>query len=466
VRSRQFIPKTLISHAILDYGEGKTMSWYGHTANAELVPDIVTKFTYPIPKDQGGTEVHMFWNDKPCNIACWNGGFKLIQAYRSPKMEAIVMQQQWFQSDCKFADIILPISSNVELNDIQAPTGNVPMLTYQHAAIPHLGEAKSDYEATIEVGKKLAAFGGKYATALTDLTQNRTEEQWIQYGYEGTAYAKTMSWEDFKKAPYVLTKPAANWQQDKVGLIDFYTDPVKYPRDTPSGKLEFWSQTLADKFPDDNERAPMPKWVVGGPNPNWSVGGSGWTHDESLEGERVKRFPYLLVSNHPRWRVHVQCDDVPWLREIQTCKVKGPDGYMYEPIWINPIDAQKLGIKQGDIVKMWNERGIELGGAYITGRIIPGAVYQDHGPREDWISTKTGELINRSGTNNQISPERGVSKNCWGMATSGYLVAVQKLDPAEMEKWRQQYPEVFARALKWDPAYGEVIGDWIVEGGV
>ncbi len=465
VRSKQFIPKTLISHAILDYGEGKTMSWYGHTANAEFTPDQLEKFTYPIPKDQGGSEIHMFWNDKPCNIACWNGGFKLIKAFRSPKMECMVMQQQWFENDLKFADIILPISTSAEENDIQAPSGDINALVYQKAAIAPLGEAKSDYEATVEVGKKLAAFGGKYANALKDLTQDRNEEQWIQYGYEGSAFAKTLPWQDFLKVPYVLASVAPDWQKDKAGMIDFYTDPVKNPRDTPSGKLEFFSQRLADKFPDDNERAPIPKWVAGGPNANWTVGGSGWTHDERLEGERAKKYPFLLVSNHPRWRVHVQCDDVPWLREIETCKVKGPDGYLYEPLWINPVDAQKLGIKQGDIVKMWNERGVELGGAYVTGRIVPGAVYQDHGAREDWISTKDGELINRGGTNNQITPERGLSKNCWGMATSGYLVGVQKLDPAEMDKWRTQYPEPFARAAQWDPYYGETISDWIVQGG-
>ena len=200
------------------------------------------------------------------------------------------------------------------------------------------------------------------------------------------------------------------------------------------------------------------------PQSNWSVGGEGWTHDESLEGERAKKYPYLLCSNHPRWRVHVQGDDIPWLREIETCKVKGPDGYWYEPLWINPIDAAKKGIKSGDIVKMYNERGVTLGGAYVSERIVPGAVYQDHGAREDWISTQLGQIINRGGTNNEISPERGVSKNCWGMASSGFLVGIEKLDPAEMEKWRTQFPEAFARAAKWDQAYGETLSDWVVEG--
>ena len=192
VRSAQFLPKTLIHHAILDCSDTKTMSWYGHTANAELMPDQLLKFTYPIPKEQGGSEIHLFWNDKPCNIACWNGGFKLIQAYRSPKMECMIAQQQWFENDCCFNDIILPITCAVEENDIAAPSGDVPSILLQKAAIKPIGEAKSDYHATVEVAKKLAAFGGKYADALTNLTQNRTEMEWLQYGYEGTAFSKTM----------------------------------------------------------------------------------------------------------------------------------------------------------------------------------------------------------------------------------------------------------------------------------
>ena len=44
----------------------------------------------------------------------------------------------------------------------------------------------------------------------------------------------------------------------------------------------------------------------------------------------------------------------------------GKDGYAYEPVWINPVDAEKLGIVDGDIVEVFNERGTVLGGAYIT----------------------------------------------------------------------------------------------------
>ena len=84
-------------------------------------------------------------------------------------------------------------------------------------------------------------------------------------------------------------------------------------------------------------------------------------------------------SNHPRWSVHSQHDDITWLREIETCKVTGPDGYQYQPVWLHPSDAEQRGIKHGDIVSIFNERGTVLGGAYVTERIMPGVVV--HRPR-------------------------------------------------------------------------------------
>jgi trimethylamine-N-oxide reductase (cytochrome c) len=235
-------------------------------------------------------------------------------------------------------------------------------------------------------------------------------------------------------------------------MINFYNDPTGNPLGTPSGKLEFYSDRLAQYFPDDKERGPYPRYVVGGPK------SEGWTHDESLEGERCQTYPLLMQSNHPRWRHHVQCDDVPWLREIPTCKIKGPDGYMYEPVWLNPATAAAKGVEDKDLVKIFNERGTELGAAYITERVIPGVVYMDHGSRMDPITTG----LNRGGTVNPITPENQESKNCWGMAVSGFLVDIEKLDPAEMAEWRKQYPAAFAR--DYEPAYGLLRTAW-VEGG-
>ena len=90
---------------------------------------------------------------------------------------------------------------------------------------------------------------------------------------------------------------------------------------------------------------------------------------------------------------------------------------MYEPVWINPIDAAKRSIKNGDIVKLFNDRGGVLGGAIVSERIVPGVVYMDHGARYDPIVI--GEL-DRGGAINTITPSKVTSKNTVGMATSGF----------------------------------------------
>ena len=62
-------------------------------------------------------------------------------------------------------------------------------------------------------------------------------------------------------------------------------------------------------------------------------------------------------SHHPRWRVHCQHDYMQWLREIETCKMVGLDGYAYQTAWIHPQDAQKHGIDHGHVMNVFNERG-------------------------------------------------------------------------------------------------------------
>ena len=91
---------------------------------------------------------------------------------------------------------------------------------------------------------------------------------------------------------------------------------------------------------------------------------------------------------------------------------------------------------------------------------MPGVVYQDHGARCDPIIP--GEL-DRGGAINLISPEGITSKHCVGMATSGYLVEVEKVSMEQMEAWKKQYPEPFEK--EYDPASGLRFNAW-VEGSI
>jgi predicted molibdopterin-dependent oxidoreductase YjgC len=165
------------------------------------------------------------------------------------------------------------------------------------------------------------------------------------------------------------------------------------------------------------------------------------------------------MSNHGRWRVHAQGGDISCTREIITCKVKAWDGYMYEPLWIHPSSAQDKGKKDGDIVKAYNEKGAVLCGARVWERMMPKVSYIDHEARIDWIIP--GKL-DCGGAINLISPTKTVSKNCPGMASSGYLVEVKKVSMTQMKEWKKQYPEAFERG--YDPCSGLRFNGWVEEG--
>jgi hypothetical protein len=128
-----------------------------------------------------------------------------------------------------------------------------------------------------------------------------------------------------------------------------------------------------------------------------------------------------------------------WVREAPTCKISGPDGYKYEPVWINPKDAEARGIAYGDVVEIFNERGRVLAGAYVSERIIPGALSIDHGARYDPI---VPGVLDRGGVINTICPAKTTSKNATGMVVSGFLVEVVKADLGAL---RREYPQAFDR---------------------
>jgi trimethylamine-N-oxide reductase (cytochrome c) len=307
-------------------------------------------------------------------------------------------------------------------------------------AIEPIGESKSDFEVVVEVAKQF------------DMEETMTEGETIEdmqkaiFGYMGID--KLDKWEDFVERKYYLYHTADDWEEDIPGLRRFHDDPEKHKLPTPSGKLEFYSEKLATHFPQDQERGPLPKWIE-----------RSESHDERMSSERARMFPLLLQSNHGRWRVHAQCDDITWTREAPTCKVMGSDGYKYEPCWLHPSEAEKRGIQNGDIIKVFNERGIVLAGAYVTERLRPGVAYVDHGARHDPI--KTGE-IERGGAINTITPEEITSENCVGQIGGGYLVEVAKVTAEEWETWRRDYPEAFQR--KYNPDAGLRVDAWI-EGG-
>ena len=432
INPKQFIPKNLIHEAILN----PPITWFGNSTFPGRLEDQFVKYTYPAP---GCSEIHMIWTDSPCWITCWNDGNSYIKALRSPKIEFILAQHPWLENDCLFADIILPVSTKFEEQDISMDMDDqYYTVIYEGKCIDSLGESKSDYEIVCMIAEKMGL--------LQEYTGGKTVDELLKLYFENSGIQDRITFEDFKRKGYYVIPVDPDWKSKPVGMKEFYEDPDNHPLKTPSGKIEFYSQNLVKYFPDDYERPPVPHWIE-----------KGESHDERLSSERSKKYSLLLISNHGHWRVHAQCDDIPWTREIPTCKVTGPDGYLYEPLWINPKDAIKRGINFGDIVKIYNERGAVLGGVFVTERVMPGVVSMDHGARYDPIVP--GEL-DRGGAINTITPHNTTSRNVTGMVVSSFLVEVEKVTTDQMEEWRKKYPEAFNK--EYDAATGLVFYNHVI----
>ena len=131
------------------------------------------------------------------------------------------------------------------------------------------------------------------------VTEGYTVDELIKATNEGMQFNKIVSWDEFAEKDYVVIPISENWEDWSAGFYDFNNDPVGHPLPTPTGKLEFYSASLDKAFPNDEERPAYPQWIE-----------KSITHDERISSTRAKLFPLLVLSNHGRWRVHAQADDM------------------------------------------------------------------------------------------------------------------------------------------------------------
>ena len=433
----QSIPRCMVHEAILNKNG---IEWWGlHSFNGPAEQQW-TKHVFPQP---GCSRLHMIWTDSPCNVTCWNDGFSFVKALRDPEIECVVAQHPWLENDCYLADLILPVATKFEMEDIcdDMGGGTITSIFHEYPACPPVGESLNDFECVAAVAKKI-----NEDVFMAYTGNDEALDRVIELFWQGCSVSYLDVDDEFHKNDIFIIPTYPKVQEHPAGLYAFYTDPEANPLTTPTGKLEFTSTKIAELFPDDPERPPYPKWIE-----------KSDLHDDRLTSGRAEEYPYLCMSNHGRWRFHANCDDITWNREIETMKIRGKDGYQYEPAWMHPETAFDSGIEHGDIIKVFNERGTVLCGAYVTERMIPKTIYVDHGARFDPIDAAT---LDRGGAINLISPRNLTSKHVTGMVISGFLVGVEKVTDDEMSGWKAQYPEAFARKI--DKACGVCLDGWLV----
>jgi molybdopterin guanine dinucleotide-containing S/N-oxide reductase-like protein len=350
------------------------IEWRGEGFCGKSIEQQLKPYKYPTE-----SEVKLFYRYGGSFMGTMCETSKWLEAYQSPKLETIITQDVWWGSETGYADIILPACTNLEREDLaefgnaggyssHASSGcNWRVIVREQKCIEPLYESKSDYEIFTLLSERLG-----FKDDFTD--GGKTEMDWVKRYFEVSDLPKHISWEEFNKKGYYLIPVPENYKP-AYALRWFYegrtcdTNDYNNPKrgtdkgkelGTYSGKIEFVSQSLTQHLPDDKERPPMPHYI-----PSW----------EGPESPIAKKYPLQLMSPHPRFSYHTHYDThSPWLGEIPGHRIL-KDGYYYITVRVHPEDADSRGIQDGDIIKMYNDRGGVLGAVQITERVKPGVVH-------------------------------------------------------------------------------------------
>ena len=326
---------------------------------------------------------------------------RLRRAFARP--DTVIVHNSVWTASARHADIVLPATITLERADLGAAAGD-PLLVAMHQAVEPYAEAQDDYAIFAGLGERLG-FAGRF-------TEGRSPRQWLAVIYEPIRAAlaergrAAPDFEAFWKAGELVlpTLPA-----DGGLLRDFRRDPVGSPLPTPSGRIEIASAQIAGfGYPDCPGH---PAWMV---------------PEEGPASPAASRYPLCLIANQPATRLHSQLD---FGATSQAAKIGGR-----EPVRLHPQDAAARGIRNGDIVRLYNDRGACLAGAVISAALRPGVVQLGTGAWYDPLDPAADDPLCVHGNPNVLTADVGTSRlaqGCTGAARLGRGRALRRTAAAD-----------------------------------
>jgi biotin/methionine sulfoxide reductase len=315
------------------------------------------------------------------------------------RADTVIVQEPWWTAVARHADIVLPATTTLERNDI-ASSSRDRFLRAMHRAIPPQGQARSDHDMLADIADALG-----YRDRFTE---QRDESAWLRHLYERWRRAcaglgfDAPDFDRFWADGYVEVPPP---EEPYTQFADFARDPEANPLDTPSGKVEIFSETIA-RFGYEEVRG-HPVWM----EPR-----------EYLGSPLTARYPLHLLSYQPATRLHGQLDPGP---VAAADKIQGR-----EPVLMHPDDAAARGLADGDIVRLFNDRGACLGGLRLSADIRPGVVAMATGSW--WNPARPGatDADCLHGNPNVLTQDVGTSRLGQGSAAQSCLVQVERFSGA------------------------------------
>lgn len=341
---------------------------------------------------------------------------KEIEAVK--KLELVVCQDSTITPSGLWADVLLPIATHFERHGVALPWYKGHYYIHRPKAIAPLGESRTDFQVFTELAYRLE----KLDPALKDFGKRYNPRADRSYFDDPDAVDEaylTAWWKDKVQAHQGVTMPWEEFKRRGVYKFEFKQPLVAFreqieqgkPFQTPSGKIEVFSTTLA-KVTDWTKTQwgyaipAIPKWIE---------------PFESLNHPLAKIYPFHMVTPHPRWRTHSIFHNIPWLRET-----------FQQEITLNASDAKRLGIRTGDTVEVWNARGRIVLPAYVTERCMPGVVVVYEGA---WMD-RDASGVDRAGNPDFLTLDEPSPAGAFAYNT--ILCNVKKTERAHKPGWDVQ----------------------------
>ncbi|TFV55633.1 molybdopterin oxidoreductase [Mycobacterium sp. PS03-16] len=305
-------------------------------------------------------------------------------------VDTVVVHDPYWTAMAKHADVVVPSTTAYERDDYSG-SRNDPMLMAMPRLAEPFADSRDDYTTFCALADRLG-FGAEFS-------EGRTAWQWLEHMYRtwsaGLDFAVPTFDEFWRRGSLRLpTEPGLTL------LADFRADPHTHRLGTPSGRIEIFSRDI-DGFGYD-DCAGHPRWY---PPSEW------------LGGDRAAAYPLHLLANQPATRLHGQLDGGA---ASQAGKVAGR-----EAIRMHPDDAAARGVHDGDVVRVFNDRGACLAGAVLDDRLRRRVVQLPTGAWFDPADPADPDAMCVHGNPNVLTADVGTSSLAQGCTGAHVLVEVE-----------------------------------------
>ncbi|MCW2474924.1 molybdopterin-dependent oxidoreductase [Candidatus Symbiopectobacterium sp. NZEC151] len=315
---------------------------------------------------------------------------RLVEGWRKP--ETVIVQDIVWTPAAQMADIVLPVTTTLERNDLGGSSRDRHLFA-MHQAIAPQHQARNDYDIFSELAERLG-----YGDAFT---QGRDEQAWLEALYEECrGRQQGVEWPEFGEFWQRGHLDVPQGEKPFVFFDAFRDSPEQHPLQTPSGKIELYSDTIARYGYEDF--APHPEWR---PPVEW------------LGAETAERWPLHFISIQPSDRLHSQLAATP---QVAANKTAGK-----ETLYMHPQDANVRGIVDEQQVEVFNARGRIYAGVRVTEGVAPGVVIMSTGAWfEPGFGQKEWHAVEQSGNANVLTLDIGTSPLTQGPNAMSCLVDV------------------------------------------